>query len=95
MATVTASPAVTAFAHQVADLVEQLKKTGQPIVVTLNGNPQFVVRDLKAYYKLIEVLEQAEAIFALRQGLEEMKRGEGRPAAEFFEEMRKKYGFPD
>jgi PHD/YefM family antitoxin component YafN of YafNO toxin-antitoxin module len=94
MAAATEPSAVTAFAQQVADLVEQLKKTGEPLVVTINGKAQFVARDLKAYYRLIEVLEQAETLFALRRALESRDRGEGRPAAEVMAEIRKEHGLP-
>ncbi len=95
MAAVIDTSALTAFAHQAADLVEHLKKTGEPFVVTLNGKTQFEVRDLKSYYKLIEVLGQAEAIFAIRKGLEECSRRETVSAEVAFAEIREKYGISD
>lgn len=48
---------------------------------------------------LANVLEQDKQDFersvaAIRQGYEEMKAGNTQPAAEFFREVRTKYGFP-
>jgi hypothetical protein len=43
---------------------------------------------------LWELVDRLETIEAVREGLQQMERGEGRPAEEFFEEMRQKYGIP-
>ncbi|MGD0796481.1 MAG: hypothetical protein ABR910_02050 [Acidobacteriaceae bacterium] len=44
--------------------------------------------------RLLDVAAEADAREGIRQGLEEMHRGEGRPATEFFAEMREKHGLP-
>jgi predicted transcriptional regulator len=49
---------------------------------------------LTAYQRLLDGAAKADAREGIRQGLEEMNRGEGRPATEFFAEMREKYGLP-
>jgi hypothetical protein len=49
---------------------------------------------LTAYQRLLDVAAEADAREGIRQGLEEMNRGEGRPATEFFAEMREKHGLP-
>jgi Arc/MetJ-type ribon-helix-helix transcriptional regulator len=38
--------------------------------------------------------EYRETVEAIRRGLESVERGEGRPAEEFFDEMRQKHGIP-
>jgi putative addiction module CopG family antidote len=38
--------------------------------------------------------EYRETVEAIRRGLESAERGEGRPAEEFFDEMRQKHGIP-
>ena len=43
---------------------------------------------------LLEAVERAETIEGIRRGVEQMKRGEGRPAAEVFAEMQQKFGIP-
>lgn len=49
-----------------------------------------MVQDAEAYQSLLDRLERAEAIAAIRQGLAEFERGEGRSAREALEELRVK-----
>jgi hypothetical protein len=46
---------------------------------------------LTNYQRLLDLAAEADASEGIRQGLDELNRGEGRPATEFFAEMRKKY----
>jgi predicted transcriptional regulator len=43
---------------------------------------------------MLDLLEAADVRDAIRQGLEDVEAGRVRPAEEFFEEMRQKYGIP-
>ena len=61
-------------------------------MLTVNGRAEIVVQDAKAYQEMLERIERAETVFALRQGIEEFGRGEGRPAREALEELRRKHG---
>lgn len=74
--------------------MQQLKETGQPIVLTVNGKAELVVQDAESYQKLLELVERLETIAAIREGLEDMKNGHTRSAEEVFEEIRQKYGIP-
>ena len=47
---------------------------------------------LTACQRLLDLSAEADAGEGIRQGLEELNRGEGRPASKFFAEMREKYG---
>jgi PHD/YefM family antitoxin component YafN of YafNO toxin-antitoxin module len=85
---------LTNFKRNTTAYVEQLRKTGQPLVLTINGKAQLVVQDAGSYQRLLELVERLEAIEGIRQGLEEMKAGKGRPADEVFEEIRQKYKIP-
>ena len=46
------------------------------------------------YQRLLDLASHADACEGIRQGLDQLNRGEGRPASEFFAEMREKYGIP-
>jgi post-segregation antitoxin (ccd killing protein) len=46
------------------------------------------------YHRLLDLASHADAREGIRQGLDQLNRGEGRPASEFFAEMREKYGIP-
>jgi hypothetical protein len=53
-----------------------------------------VVQDAKSYQHLLEIIDQAEAVVGIRKGLASMKRGEGIPAEQAFEKIRKKHKIP-
>jgi hypothetical protein len=64
------------------------------VVLTINGKAEIVVQDAKAYQKLLALLDRAEAVSGIRKGLQSMKRGEGIPADQAFETLRKKHKIP-
>ena len=50
------------------------------------------VQDAGSYQAMLELLDRLDAIDGVRRGLEQMERGEGRPAAEAFAEFRAQHG---
>ena len=85
---------LTDFKRNTSEFRERLKKSGLPEVLTVEGRPELVVQDAAAYQRLLDALERAEAIEGIRAGLESMKLGKGRPAQEFFADLRAKLGVP-
>jgi prevent-host-death family protein len=85
---------LTTFRNNSVKMMQRLKKTKRPIILTVNGKPEAVVQDAAAYQRLLDIAAEADPNEGIRQGLEQLHRGEGRPAAEFFEEMRQKHGIP-
>lgn len=67
--------------------IQRLKETGKPEVLTVNGQAELVVQDAASYQKLIDDAEAVRTLQALRVGLEEAKRGDGRPMREFLAEL--------
>lgn len=82
------------FKRDSGSVINQLKRTGQPVVLTINGKAEIVVQDAKSYQRLLTLLDQAEAVMGIRKGLQSMERGEGIPAEEAFEKIRKKHKIP-
>lgn len=80
---------LTEFQRNAREHIERLKKTGQAHILTVNGKAEIVVQDTDSYQELMDLIERAQAIEGIRQGLESMKRGEGRSAAEALDEIRK------
>lgn len=76
------------FTRNTPEFLRQLKKSGRPGVLTINGKAERVVQDSASYQKLIEHDERAERMDALRTSVEEMRAGKGIPAAEVLAEMR-------
>lgn len=85
---------LTNFKRDTTRFLQQLKQTGQPIVLTINGKAELVVQDAKSYQKLLELAERLETLEGIRAGLEDMKAGRGRPADEVFEEIRREFQIP-
>lgn len=82
------------FQRNASALVRSLRRSGRPVFLTVNGRPRLVVQAAEAYERLMERVERAATIEDLRKGLEAFDRGEGVPALEALEAMRKKHGLP-
>ena len=78
---------LSTFKRDTAKLVRQLKKTGQPVVLTVNGKAELVVQDAESYQRLLEAQERMEVIEGIKRGLASMKRNAGKPAEQFFKEF--------
>jgi prevent-host-death family protein len=85
---------LTDFKRHTNELLEQMKATRTPVVLTVNGKAELVVQDAQSYQALLDRLEQVEAIEGIRRGLAQMERGEGRIAEEVFAEFRTRHGMP-
>ncbi len=66
---------LTDFKKNTPDFIRQMKETGEPIVLTINGKAELVVQGVDAYQKLREIVEEAQVLEGIRQGLEDMKAG--------------------
>src|SRR5271167_3021833 len=77
------------FKRNTPEFLRQLKETGHPVILTINGKAELVVQDSASYQKLLEIVERAEEMESLRVAVEEMKAGKGIPAADVLTEMRK------
>jgi prevent-host-death family protein len=49
------------FRRRTTELIDRLKGTGRPIVLTLNGRPEIVVQHAAAYQSLLNRLEELES----------------------------------
>lgn len=86
---------LTNFKRQTADYLDRLHKTGEPVVLTVNGKAQVVVQDAGAYQKLVEAAAKAdreETVAAIREGLADVKAGRTKPARAALKALGKKYG---
>ena len=72
--------------------IRRLKKSGRPEILTVAGREEVVVQDAASYRKLLEALDESQAVAGIRRGLRSMKRGAGRPMREALERLGRKYG---
>jgi PHD/YefM family antitoxin component YafN of YafNO toxin-antitoxin module len=80
------------FQRNAKSHIRRLKKTGKPEVLTVNGKAELVVQDAASYQRLLDELDLAQSIQAVRVGLEQANRGEGRPARDVIREIAAKAG---
>ena len=71
-----------------------MKKTKEPVVLTVNGKAAVVVQDAESYQKLLELKERSEVVEILRQRLASRSRKKGRSAEDFFNEFFAKNNIP-
>ena len=71
--------------------IRALKKSGKPQLLTVNGREEVVVQDAASYRKLMEALEESQAVAGIRRGLQSMRRGAGRPMRETLEALGRKH----
>ncbi len=75
------------FKRNTSEFVDQLKKSGRPVVLTINGKAELIVQDAESYQKLWEISERLETIEALRPAIAEMKLGLGETPDKIFAEI--------
>lgn len=85
---------LTHFKRNTTEVIEQLKASGEPMVLTVNGKAEIVVQDAASYQRMLELVDRAQAIIGIKKGLESVARGEGMPADQAFEQLRKKHSIP-
>lgn len=85
---------LTDFKRRTADYIEQIKQTGHPLVLTLNGKAELVVQDAASYQRLLDILDRGEAIEGIRKGLKSVQEGRTRPAEDVLEEIRREHEVP-
>ncbi|HEV3079156.1 MAG TPA: type II toxin-antitoxin system Phd/YefM family antitoxin [Gemmataceae bacterium] len=80
------------FKRNTVQLVRQLKKTGEPIILTLNGKAEVVILDAASYGRVREALDRLETLEGIHDGLEDMAAGRMLSLEDAREEAAKKYG---
>ena len=66
---------VTDFQRNIKDSVARLTEHKTPLVLTVNGRAALVVQDAESYQLLLERLERAETIAAIRRGRKDAEEG--------------------
>lgn len=82
------------FKRNTPEFIQQMKQTGRPVVLTINGKAEIIVQDAHSYQQLLDVIDRMEAIEGVKRGLQDVEAGRTKPLAQFDEQMREKYGIP-
>lgn len=91
----TGVDSLTKFKRETAGFLKKLQRTGEPLVLTVNGKAELVVQDAAAYQKLVDAAARAEredTVAAIREGLADVQAGRTKPARQALAKLAKKYG---
>jgi len=82
------------FKRNSRGFLEQLRETGNPVVLTVNGKAEVVVQDAASYQKLLDYIDMMEALEGIKRGLADVAAGRVTPLEKFEKDFRKKHGIP-
>ena len=85
---------LSVFKRDTSKFLKQMKKTGQPIVLTVNGKAAAVVHDPDSYQDYLREKDRLEALAGIRRGLADVKAGRTRPAEDVFRDIEERFGIP-
>lgn len=78
------------FQKNAEEHLRRLKQTGQPEVLTVDGQAELVVQDAASYRELLEAVDRAEAVGILRQRIESP--GSARPMRDALKDLAARHG---
>jgi len=78
------------FKRNTAHVIKQMRKSGNPVVLTVNGKAEVVVQDAAAYQRLMALAERAEMMEFLREAKADADAGRTLPARAFLQSLGQK-----
>lgn len=82
------------FKRSTPEFLDQMRKSGHPLVLTINGKAELVVQDAASYQKLLDYVDELESLEGIERGLADVAAGRVTPLEEFEKQFRKKHGIP-
>lgn len=79
------------FKRKTTTFTARMKKSGHPVVLTINGKAELVVQDAASYQRLLELAERAEMMEFLRESREDIEAGRTEPALKVLDRLAKKH----
>lgn len=83
---------ITDFQRRAKSHLRRLKRTGDPEVLTVNGEASVVVQDAAAYEELLTEIDRIQALEGIQRGIDSKRDGKSIPLQDFVRRMKKKYG---
>lgn len=83
---------LSVFKRDSSKFLKQIKKTGEPLVLTVNGKAAAVVLDPDSYEDFQREKDRQDMIASVNRGIEDMQAGRTKPAKQVFDEFEKKHG---
>lgn len=91
---ITDTESLSSFTRDPRRFIEKLRQSGEPILLTVEGEGEVVVQDAESYRRFWEQIDRQETIAAVREGLRDVAAGRTRPVREVLAELARKYKLP-
>lgn len=85
---------LSVFKRDSSKFLKQIKKTGEPLVLTVNGKAAAVVLDPDSYQNYLREKDWQDTMTALKQARADVKAGRVQDAEDFFREFEERHGIP-
>jgi len=92
MVDITQVSSLTDFQRNAKEHIDRLKQTGNPEVLTVNGQAEVVVQSAEAYQELLVDAELSRSLRVIRKSIEDARAGKVKPARAFLESLAAKHG---
>lgn len=76
------------FKRRTSQFLSQMRESGHPMVLTINGKAELVVQDAAAYQDLLDQIDELQALEGIKRGLADVEAGRVTPVEEFEKEFR-------
>lgn len=67
------------FKRKTSEFLNQMRASGHPVVLTINGRAELVVQDAVSYQALLDRMYALEALEGINRGLSDIKAGKVTP----------------
>src|SRR5271169_2322393 len=85
---------LSAFKRNTPGLLKQMRESGRPVILTINGKAEMVVQDASAYQKLLDQLDELQTIEGIKRGLADVDAGRVTSVDDLEKELRRKHRIP-
>jgi prevent-host-death family protein len=82
------------FASNPAPYLEKLRQSGEPLVLTVEGQGEVVVQDAATFRRFQQQLDRLETIAAVKAGLRDVAEGRTQPMRKALAEIAAKHELP-
>jgi prevent-host-death family protein len=83
------------FKRNTSEFLDQLRRSGRPVVLTVKGKAELVAQDVMSYQKLLDRVDELEALEGIRRGLADVEAGRVTPLRQFEKEFREERLSPE
>lgn len=85
---------LSSFKRETPEYLRRMRKSGRPVVLTINGKAELVVQDVASYQRLLKQAERMAALDAIEAGLQDVDAGRTTPAREVIAGLQRSLATP-